>query len=173
MESNKPKLTFVKKPQLIPHLRRQNQVSIVCNQLLLRLRQNGDCIQQYHFVITPQIEEERIKERKELFRELRKSMLQVYGKKFYITGNSLFALKSIEASHEFTNNVHKVKINKTRNSINLSNINTMSDDDQELKRHLGVVVKSILRENENLVNFRNQYFDYRQKTNLTGNSFNS
>jgi hypothetical protein len=168
MESNKPKLTFAKKPQLRPNLRNHKEVSIVCNQLLLRLSQNNQPVgvQQYHFEITPELGENMIKERKELFRDLRDSIVLVYGRKYYVTGDSLFGTKFVDGDQEFTNGTYSVKLSKTRNFVDLSQINTTSVDDVKVKAHLEIILKSILKENDHLVNFKNQYYDFKSKTDL-------
>jgi hypothetical protein len=176
MESNnenKRALTFARKPPYNANLRKQREVSLVCNQLRLQFSRGNQAIgvQQYHIEIAPELEENMIDIRKKLFREIRGQMIAIYGNKFYITGNSLFATKFIDDDQQFTSDIYTIKIKKTRNYVDLSQINTITPDNLKVKQHLEIILKSIMRENEHLVNFRNQYYDFKQKTDLNSKYF--
>jgi hypothetical protein len=174
MECNVKKIepTFAKKPMINQNLRQDSrEVSLICNQMRLNFKRGNEIlgVQQYHIEIAPILEENMIDKRKQIFRDLRNQMIGIYGNKFYISGNSLFATKFVDAEQQFTSDIYTIKIRKTRNYIDLSQINTLTEDNLKVKAHLEIILKTILRENEHLVNFRNQYYDFKAKTDLNSN----
>jgi hypothetical protein len=168
MKSNEIQSLFAKKPMLNNHLRNQREVNLVCNQLELKLFKNNNQmgLQQYRIDIYPEAPD--ITQQKAIFRELRSQMVEVYGNLFYRSGESLFSTKFVEADQEFKTETHTVKIKKTRNFIDLSQINTLTQDNVKVKAHIEMVIKAIFREIDGFVNFKNQYYDIRSKQTING-----
>jgi hypothetical protein len=160
MKSNIGKPIFMKSSQ---------EIILKTNHFPLSLTGINDInggLQQYHIEFIPEISERT--KFKQIYRELREQLKSIY-QRYYIFGNSLFSIKFVaeeqtlvtpKTSDPNEKEFYTLKIKKTRNFTNLSDINANTSENIKVKAHYDMVVKAILRENRNYINFRNQFYDY-------------
>ena len=175
MESNQ-RSVFAKKPTINPNNRKERSVSLVCNLLRMSFKPEDGIANQYSIKITPEVAADNYPLRKKIYRQISDKLRENY-KPYFPSGYTLFSSKKdgnqkvdIEITVEGID--YKIEIEKTRNTVDLTQIRTTSDENIKVKTFVEILVKNIIGRNNNLVRFDDRsFFNYQNIKKLNGNSY--
>lgn len=165
MEQSSTKYIYPTKPQLNRDARGERPILLRSNFIQIRVRPNF--IHQYHISYCPDIPSDSIKTRKVVMRSVYKELKKIYTQCDW-RGDSLYATIKLDDVQEFSgkdgDNEYKVKIQPTKNFIDLSDVKEF----QKNKSFIENVLKMIFRENDSLVMINRNVFDLSKKQQMNG-----
>ena len=165
---------FSTRPGYMMGLRKQREINLISNYMLLSFSPGEICVKQYSVKFEPEIASDNGPLKKLILRGIGKD-LKKHFHPFITSEDTIFSTKSIAEQVEITydsnggqvNLPYKITIEKTKNEINLSNIQTNDSFSIKIKNFIEVILKNIISANNGIVRFnKSHYYDYFNVTQL-------
>ena len=177
--NKRPKIVYVKKPQLNKTLRfvnNEKEVNLLCNLIKINFKSTKTHAQQFSVKITPEIADDNYP----LVRRIIYSLSKELKKMFYPYISSGFSIFSSNENHDQMNTLkcklddqeYIVEITKIANTLDLTKVNSFKEDDIRVKSFIETLIKTILSSNKRFIRFDDRtYINYIDKESLNNNMY--
>jgi hypothetical protein len=166
---NERKLTFPNRPSLNMNIRQnQRPVNLISNFMKVSVKPNNKFVSQYAIKIEPNVASDSQLLRKMIHNTMRKNLDSTFYP-WLISGDSLFSAQQVEEIQVYNIQIrfndtlyeYQIRIEKTKNNIDLENIRSINNFSQKVKSFIETVFKFILNANEGMVRFnKRSIFDF-------------